>query len=956
MARKPCVIPVKLFNFTTVSIPTKLLPQFLVMKKGLKITFIVLGALLGAIILALILIPVLFKPQLLRLAETQINKQINAHVAFSDLDISIFRNFPQLSISLEKLSVVNRAPFEGDTLVAFDRFAVCVNLLSLFDLSNLEVHEIVLERPRIYGQQDSLGRANWDITYHDSVAKPQTPAEASEAPSQLKLKLRRFAIRDAQVGYRDDVAKLDARLRHLNFELTGDFGLKETELSLHLDIDSVRLVSGGIPYVSQVRFAFDATVDADLENKVFKLSDNELALNDFILALAGQVALRGEAIDTDLTLQTNKASIPGLLSLVPVLYTQDLKGLKTTGTLQLSGFVKGTKEGKQLPDAELRLAVNDATFQYPLLPKAVTGFNLDFLAQVNGRDQDASVLRLRNLSLAFGGNPVRLQAQVTTPLSDPNLWAKAVGHVDLASMSESIPLGDKKLSGKAELDMDLAAPLSAIKTQHFEKCVLNGFLGLKDILLTQALGEHDANLRNLALRFSQQAVDLEKFDATIASSDLQLSGGISNFLPFYFAHEVISGKLDLTSQRLDLRELMPTVAAPAPEEKTEGSEPVTLTPEQLDLFRRIAFALRVNIKELFFQEYRMTEAGGRVDIADGQVRIANLGCGLFDGDARISGIVDLSTAPFRSSWDVSVSDLNVADAVRSVKTVRDLVPGVVYANGHAGVNFTGGCVLGEGFAPDLQTVNVKGRIAVGELSIKDAPLFREFSKLLVLPELENPTFAGGTVGFTVENGTVTFEPYQMKVKNIEGNVGGTVKLDQTMDLKLSAQVPSAALGKAGSGLSSLLTSYNTGLTLPEYLPVWVRASGNISAPKIDFGMDNVTPANVKEVVKDQVTTVIRNTGVADSILARAQREGERILEAAKKLADKTRDESKARAKQVVAEGEKNGLLAALAAKKAAEVVEKEGEEAARKIESEAQAKIDAILAKAKREAEKAKGN
>ena len=141
-----------------------------------------------------------------------------------------------------------------------------------------------------------------------------------------------------------------------------------------------------------------------------------------------------------------------------------------------------------------------------------------------------------------------------------------------------------------------------------------------------------------------------------------------------------------------------------------------------------------------------------------------------------------------------------------------------------------------------------------------------------------------------------------------------------------------------------------------YLPVWVRASGNISAPKIDFGMDNVTPANVKEVVKDQVTTVIRNTGVADSILARAQREGERILEAAKKLADKTRDESKARAKQVVDEGEKNGLLAALAAKKAAEVVEKEGEEAARKIESEAQAKIDAILAKAKREAEKAKGN
>lgn len=926
------------------------------MKKGLKIALVVIGALLVFIILALILIPVLFKPQLLRLAETEINKQVNAQVAFRDLDISVFRNFPQLSIGLEEVSVVNRAPFEGDTLVAFDRFSVCVNLFSLFDLSNLEVNEVLLDRPRIYGQRDSLGRANWEITYPDSVAKPQTAEASSGTDSQLKLKLRRFAIRDAQVGYRDQEAKLDARLRHLNFELTGDLGLKQTLLSLHLGIDSVRVVSGGIPYVSQVRLGFDATVDADLENKVFKLSDNELALNDFILALAGQVALRGEAIDTDLTLQTNKASIPGLLSLVPALYTQDLKGLKTTGTLQLSGFVKGTKEGKQLPDAELRLAVTDATFQYPLLPKAVTGFNLDFLAQVNGRVQDSSVLDLRNLSLAFGGNPVRLQARVTTPLSDPNFWAKAVGHVELSSLSESIPLGDKKLSGEVDLDLVVSSFLSAIQQKRFEHSKIDGFLGLKNVVLTEAVNGHDAKLREFELRFSPQAVTLEKLSAEIASSDVQLVGGIENFLPFLLAQEVISGKLELTSTRLDLRELIPEVAAPEPEEKKAESAPAKLTSEQLELFRRIAFALRVDIKELFFQEYRMTDAGGRVDIGEGQVRIANLGCGLFDGDARIAGLLDFSAEPFRSSLEVSVVNLNVADAVRSVKTVRELVPGIVYAKGHAGVNFTSNCELGEGFAPALQTVNASGRISVGELAIKDAPLFKEFSKLLVLPELENPTFAGGSVSFKIENGTVTFDPYQLKVKNIEGDMGGVVKLDQTMDLTLNAKVPSATLGKAGAGLSSLLTSYNTGLSLPEYLPVWIRASGSITAPKIDFGVNNVTPANVKEVVKEQVTTAIRNTGVADSILARAQREGERILAAARQLAEKTREESKARAKQVVEEGEKNGMLAALAAKKAAEVVEKEGESAAKKIESEAQSKVDAILAKAKQEAEKTKGN
>ncbi len=926
------------------------------MKKGLKVTLIALGALFGLILLLLIVIPLFFKPQILQLAQNEINKQLNAQVTFKDLDISALRNFPQLSIALEEVTVRNRAPFEGDTLVAFDRFSVCVNLFSLFDLSNLQVNEILLDKPRIYGQRDSLGRANWEITYPDSVSKPQTQEKASNTQSQIRLKLQRFVIKGAQIAYKDQMQKIDLRLRHLNFDLKGDLGLKQTQLALQLGIDSVRLLSAGIPYVSQLRLGFQAEIDADLEKKLFKLSDNELSINDFILSLAGQVALRGEAIDTDLSLLTNKASIAGLLSLVPALYTKDIKDLKTTGTLQISGFVKGTKEGKKLPDAQVRIAVNDATFQYPLLPKKVTGFNLDFLAQINGREQDSSVLQLKNLSLAFGGNPITMQARVSKPLSDPNLWAKVVGHVDLHSMAESIPLGDKKLSGEVDLDLSLATLLSAIKQQHFERCHVNGLLGLKNIILTQAVGEHEAKLQELQLRFSEREVDLEKFLATIATSDLQLTGKLANFLPFYFSKELVEGKLELTSQRLDLRELLPPSAENQPEKPKEESAPIELTPEQLDLFRRIAFALQVDIKELFFQEYHMTHAGGRVDIAEGKVKINNLGCGLFEGEARISALIDLATKPFHSSFNVAIDNLSVVEAAKTVKTVRDLVPGINYASGNVGIHLTSDCTLGAAFTPDLQTLNAKGSLAVGTLAIKDAPLFASFSKLLSLPELENPSFAGGSVGFKIENGTLTIEPYHMSVKNIEGNMGGILKLDQTMEMKLNAKVPSAALGNAGNQFSSLLSKYNTGLAMPEYFPVWVRASGDVSNPKIDFGVDNLTPANVKEVVKEQVSTVIRNTGVADSIIARAQREGDRLLEEAKRLADKVREEAKLRAKQIVEEGEKKGLLAALAAKKAAEVVEKEAEESANKIESEAQDKINDMLEKAKKQAEKAKGN
>ena len=929
------------------------------MKKGVKIGLIVLGSLVALIILALVVIPIIFKPQLLKMAQNELNKQLNAEVQFADLDISLIRHFPQASISLESLSVVNKAPFEGDTLASLANFTVRVNLLSLFDLSNLEVHEILLDRPHIYGHRDSLGRANWDIALKDSTATTKEKTSDESGETNLRLKLRKFEIRDAIVSYLDDSTLLDARLKHLNFTLGGDLGLKQTQLALALDIDSVHFASGGLTYVPNLRFGFKASIDADLENKIFKLADNEIALNDFILSLAGQVGMRGEAIDTDLTLVTNKAEIAGLLSLVPALYTQDLKGLKTSGTLQLSGFVKGTMYEKQLPNAEVKLTINNGTFQYAALPKAVTGLELDFLAKVNGTEQDSSILQLNNLALKLGGNPVRLQARVATPLSDPNLWAKAEGHVELGTLGEFFPLGDRKLTGSVDLDLKAAALLSAVKKQKFEQCTIDGFLGMKNVKLTQAMAEQDALLNDLAFRFSQKALTLEKFDANIGSSDVRIVGGISNFLPYYFGKEIIEGNLEVASKKLDLRELLPNSTEEKQEAVKDSTASVKLTPEQLDLFRRISFALRVNIENLFFQEYEMTKAGGRIDIKDGEVRIGNLGCVLFGGDARISGLLDLKTESYSSALDVNVKDFDVAACAQGTKMVRDLVPGIEYCTGHVGVKFTSNCSLDENFAPQLETVNATGRLDVGELAIKNAPLFLKFGEVLGNNDLANPTFKGGSANFEIEKGTLTIEPYNLKIKEVEGNIGGQVKLDQTMDMRLNATLPSSMLGKLGTSLSSLVSGYVKDFAMPAKLPVWIRATGNVASPKIDFGLDKVGTDNAKELVKEKVAEVIdkakdRAKEEADKLIAEAQKKADQLVAEAKKLADKTREEAKKRAQQVREEGEKNGMIAALAAKKAAEKLEQEGEKAAQKIESEAQAKADDLIAKAKEQAEKIK--
>src|SRR5690554_45059 len=98
------------------------------MKKFLKWTAIILGV----IIVALAATPFLFKDKIRNLVIKTINENLDATVDFEDVDLSLFRNFPKASVTIHKLSVINKAPFEGDTLVYTDNINLKMSVKELF--------------------------------------------------------------------------------------------------------------------------------------------------------------------------------------------------------------------------------------------------------------------------------------------------------------------------------------------------------------------------------------------------------------------------------------------------------------------------------------------------------------------------------------------------------------------------------------------------------------------------------------------------------------------------------------------------------------------------------------------------------------------------------------------------------------------------------------------------------
>ena len=89
----------------------------------MKLTKIIKRILLSLAILLVLLvgaafaIPYFFKDKILEQVKVAVNKDLNATVDFTDVDISFMRHFPKVSVKLVNLDVTGKDDFDGVKLI-----------------------------------------------------------------------------------------------------------------------------------------------------------------------------------------------------------------------------------------------------------------------------------------------------------------------------------------------------------------------------------------------------------------------------------------------------------------------------------------------------------------------------------------------------------------------------------------------------------------------------------------------------------------------------------------------------------------------------------------------------------------------------------------------------------------------------------------------------------------------
>lgn len=759
------------------------------MKKVLKIA----GITLGVLLILILVLPFAFQGKIEKLVKQEGNKMLNAQFDFSALDISLIRNFPSASITLEDFWLKGAGEFQNDTLIQAGELTAAVNLFSLFGNSGYDISKIIIEDTKVKAIVLENGHPNWDVMKPsaDTTDTEETPTES--AP--IRIKLQKLSIKDLSVSYDDRQGGMYAAINHLNATCSGDFGSERTTVDLSMETPSLTYRTGGIPFLNKARLEADMNVDADFANNKYTLKDNTISLNAIQVNIDGWAAMQKNGIGMDMKLNTNEVGFKELLSLIPAIYAKDFQDLKTDGKASLTAFAKGILRQDQVPQFEVALDVKDGMFRYPSLPAGVENINIAANVKNAGGNIDATEITVSPFDFVLAGNPFSLKASVKTPVSDPDLQATAKGTLDLGKIKEVYPLEDMTLNGTIQADMNLAGKLSYIEKEQYDQMKAAGSIRLNNMKLN--LQDMPAiDIQRSTFSFSPRYLQLSETTINIGQNDLTVDSRFENYLGYALKGSTLKGNLNISSNHIHVNDFISsdttTVQVPETHDSTTVSSSeagVIRIPENID------FTMQANLKEVLFDKMKLETVSGVLTVKNGTVDMRNLSFNTMGGSITANGAYSAPKGVqphLNAGFDMK--GIGFAQAYEELGLVQQLAPIFSGLKGNFSGNLKINTPLDEKMSPVMQQVQGSGSLSTKDLSLSDVKFINQVADIVKKPSMKDIQVKDLNLDFEIADGRVTTQPFDLKLGDYTMNLSGSTGLDQTIDYTGKITLPSGGIG------------------------------------------------------------------------------------------------------------------------------------------------------------------
>ena len=803
------------------------------------------------IVLLLIATPFFLKGKIADIIKNKVNNSINATFDFSDADLSLFRSFPSATVTLSDITLINKAPFEGDTLFASNKVTLDMSIKELFkDASEpIVIKSLILDGPLLNVKVDKEEKANYDIAIEDGSSTEDTVS----TDNGFTLSMESYAINNATINYNDLSSGMAFAISEMNHKGKGDLSLENSELDtetsgfVSFEMDSTK-------YLNKNPVQLKALIGVDLKESKYTFLKNEAMINQLALVFEGFVKLNEDNQEVDISFKTPSSDFKNFLAVIPADYSKNIEQVSTTGNFTVAGEFKGIVDEDHIPKFKIDINSDNASFKYPDLPKSVRNVFIDTEISNNTGIVEDTYVDIRKLSFMIDEDKFNMVAKISDLMGNTKVNAKIDGKMNLANISKAYPVpADLNLKGILNADISTAFDMASIEQKKYENTKTNGTLNLKDFEYKSDEFPNPIILRSTSVTFNPTTVTLNNLEGATGRTDFDASGTINNLLGFMFNNENVEGNFNLKSNTFAINDFMVAETTTGNSGEDKGSS-TTSTEEKIKIPSFLDCTINASANTVIYDDLTLKDVKGTLRIKDEKAILTNMTSSIFDGKLALNGEVSTKNDIPTFAMKLGMESFKIAETFKALEMFRTLAPIAKILQGtlNSDVQISGS--LKDDFTPNLNTIsgNILAELMTNQIDAESAPLLKALDSKLSFLDLKKLNLKDLKTALTFEDGVVKVKPFTIKYQDFAINVAGSHTFDQKLNYAATIEVPAKYLG---TDITSLIARIDEKSLENLTIPITANIGGGYTSPTVTTdltsGIKNLT-AQLVEIEKQKL--------------------------------------------------------------------------------------------------------
>lgn len=687
----------------------------------------------------------------------QLNQQLNATITANDIEVSLLKTFPKVSLLLKNINIQD---FSGDTLLNAQNAFLGFDVMQVIK-GNYDIGSIKIENGNIKAFVLKNGTANFNIV----------KSSKSDTISNFQLKLNLVEFNNVDFKFTNHQLK---QLYHLNFKnlkLSGNFSDKKVAIKTNIQSNINEIRFGKQKLFSNTLFNVNTKLQFITDDGLLQLSNSNIQLNNLKLLLNGEYKAEKNGIDfIKMNISTEKISIADLLSVVPVKLPPDIDKYRSKGKVYVNGKING-KVNKPL--IELNFGIIDGEMTEPESGVKLSNINAEGLFS----NSDKGQLKIKKLDAKLGDNNITANGtflDFDNPIINFSVSGKLsiddlVGFAKIEEIDEAV--------GSIQFDLQIKGNTKNMLVSNNN----NGTLKV-DIAKLKLQQNDEFNKIYAVLNINKHLVNISECRLSKNKTNINLSGNITNWQSFILAetkeNPIIN--IDVKANEILLDDWL--ITREKPQNNKEQTKP-----------KPSNFNINIDADKFIKNNFKAENINAVLKGNTGDELVLNVNLkNLNTCNGNITGIFELNEHNkkyYLVSEDLNIKNLNITELFKSFNDFgqQTLQSKHISGNINSSVQFV--IPFNNDFSVRQNNIKAYADMSItnGKL-IEFKPLY-SLSRFVKLSELQQLNFAELKNTIVIENGLITIPKMDINNNALNLKLNGKHSFDNIIDydieLKLS---------------------------------------------------------------------------------------------------------------------------------------------------------------------------